>query len=105
MKIFTYTEGIATGGFSMTTPLVDSEKFSYCDPGFRRRPTRPQNYDGEFHGTPPPAAVCMGNSLNIPAVKVELGVGVSNVVGMARLMGAPPASSTTTRTATAGLHH
>src|SRR5258708_14232888 len=32
----------------------------------------------------------MGNSLNIPAVKVELGVGVSSVVNMARLMGAPP---------------
>jgi penicillin-binding protein 1A len=33
---------------------------------------------------------CIGNSLNIPAVKVELGVGVANVVDMARLMGAPP---------------
>jgi penicillin-binding protein 1A len=32
----------------------------------------------------------MGNSLNIPAVKVELGVGVQNVVAMARSMGAPP---------------
>jgi membrane peptidoglycan carboxypeptidase len=32
----------------------------------------------------------MGNSLNIPAVKVELGIGVSSVVQMARTMGAPP---------------
>jgi membrane peptidoglycan carboxypeptidase len=32
----------------------------------------------------------MGNSLNIPAVKVELGIGVGAVVQMARLMGAPP---------------
>jgi membrane peptidoglycan carboxypeptidase len=32
----------------------------------------------------------MGNSLNIPAVKVELGIGVSSVVAMARTMGAPP---------------
>jgi len=32
----------------------------------------------------------MGNSLNIPAVKVELGIGVSTVVAMARAMGAPP---------------
>jgi len=32
----------------------------------------------------------MGNSLNIPAVKVELGVGTKNVVAMARAMGAPP---------------
>jgi penicillin-binding protein 1A len=32
----------------------------------------------------------MGNSLNIPAVKVELGIGVSTVVLQARAMGAPP---------------
>jgi penicillin-binding protein 1A len=32
----------------------------------------------------------MGNSLNIPAVKVELNIGVSSVVNMARKMGAPP---------------
>jgi penicillin-binding protein 1A len=32
----------------------------------------------------------MGNSLNVPAVKVELGQGVANVVNMARTMGAPP---------------
>jgi membrane peptidoglycan carboxypeptidase len=32
----------------------------------------------------------MGNSLNIPAVKVELGVGTANVVALARAMGAPP---------------
>ena len=87
MKIFTYTEGIASGRFSMTTPLVDS-KFSYREPGSTEVYT-PQNYDGKFHGTCQ-LQVCMGNSLNIPAVKVELGVGVSNVVGMARLMGAPP---------------
>jgi penicillin-binding protein 1A len=47
------------------------------------------NYDGHYHGTCQ-LQVCMGNSLNIPAVKVELGVGVSSVVNMARLMGAPP---------------
>jgi penicillin-binding protein 1A len=32
----------------------------------------------------------MGNSLNVPAVKVELGIGVPAVVDMARKMGAPP---------------
>jgi membrane peptidoglycan carboxypeptidase len=47
------------------------------------------NYDSKYHGTCQLQA-CMGNSLNIPAVKVELGVGVSSVVNMARLMGAPP---------------
>src|SRR5437899_11445040 len=32
----------------------------------------------------------MGNSLNHPAVEVELGIGVPSVVSMARTMGAPP---------------
>ena len=87
MKIFTYTAAIASGKYSMTTPIADSA-FSYREPGWTEVYT-PQNYDGKFHGTCQ-LQVCMGNSLNIPAVKVELGVGVSNVVGMARLMGAPP---------------
>ena len=87
MKIFTYTEAIASGRFTMTTPIVDS-RFSYRAPGTTEVYT-PQNYDGHFHGTCQ-LQVCMGNSLNIPAVKVELGVGVGNVVSLARLMGAPP---------------
>ena len=87
MKIFTYTAGIASGKFSMTTPIADSP-FSYREPGWTQSYT-PRNYDGGYHGTCQ-LQVCMGNSLNIPAVKVELGVGVSSVVNMARLMGAPP---------------
>ena len=87
MKIFTYTAGIASGKYSMTTPIVDGP-FSYSEPGWTQ-PYRPMNYDGRYHGTCQ-LQVCMGNSLNIPAVKVELGVGVSSVVNMARLMGAPP---------------
>src|SRR6202163_1934106 len=87
MKIFTYTAGIASGKFSMTTPIADSA-FSYQAPG-STEVYAPHNYDGKYHGTCQ-LQVCMGNSLNIPAVKVELGVGVSSVVNMARLMGAPP---------------
>ena len=87
MKIFTYTAAIASGKYSMTTPIVDGP-FSYREPGWTSSYT-PQNYDGHYHGTCQLQA-CMGNSLNIPAVKVELGVGVSSVVNMARLMGAPP---------------
>ncbi|HKV88973.1 MAG TPA: transglycosylase domain-containing protein [Candidatus Dormibacteraeota bacterium] len=85
MKIFTYTAAIASGKFTMTTPIHDS-------PFVWRSGTevwKPQNYDGHYHGTCQLQA-CMGNSLNIPAVKVELGVGVSTVVQFARVMGAPP---------------
>ena len=87
MKIFTYTAAIASGKFTMTTLIKDS-KFSYREPGSTETYT-PRNYDGKFHGTCQ-LQVCMGNSLNIPAVKVELGVGVGYVVKMARIMGAPP---------------
>src|SRR5256714_529682 len=85
MKIYTYTAAIASGRYTMTTPIVDSP-ISIPDGNAM---WKPQNYDGHYHGTCQLQA-CMGNSLNIPAVKVELGVGVSNVVQMARTMGAPP---------------
>ncbi len=85
MKIFTYTTAIASGRFSMTTPILDGPISIQDGSGY----WRPQNYDGHYHGTCQLQA-CMGNSLNLPAVKVELGVGVQNVVSMARAMGAPP---------------
>lgn len=87
MKMFTYTAAIASTKFTMTTPVQDGP-FEYMDPGSQTL-YRPQNYDGTYHGTCQ-LQVCMGNSLNIPAVKVELGVGIPNVVDVARAMGAPP---------------
>ena len=87
MKIFTYTTAIASGKYTMTTPIADSS-FSYRDPVSGEVYT-PRNYDGHYHGTMQ-LQQAMANSLNIPAVKVELGVGVSAVVSMARKMGAPP---------------
>ena len=87
MKIYTYTAAIQSGKYTMTTPVVDS-RFTYRDP-MSGEVYSPVNYDGRTHGTCQLQA-CMGNSLNIPAVKVELGIGVSTVVQMARTMGAPP---------------
>jgi membrane peptidoglycan carboxypeptidase len=87
MKIFTYTAAIASGKYTMTTPIYDGP-FSYLVPG-STEVYSPRNYDGRYHGTCQLQA-CMGNSLNIPAVKVELGVGIASVVNMARAMGAPP---------------
>jgi membrane peptidoglycan carboxypeptidase len=87
MKIFTYTAAIASGMFSMTTPIADSP-FSYRDP-ISGEVYSPKNYDGNYHGTCQ-LQQCMGNSLNIPAVKVELTIGVPAVVQMAQLLGAPP---------------
>ena len=87
MKIFTYTAAIAGGRYTMTTPIQD-EPFTYRDPG-SQTVYAPQNYDGTYHGTCQ-VQECLGNSFNIPAVKVELGVGVPVVVEMARIMGAGP---------------
>jgi membrane peptidoglycan carboxypeptidase len=87
MKIFTYTAAIASKKYTMVSRIPDGP-FTYRDPVSGEAYT-PRNYDGRYHGTLQ-LQQCMGNSLNIPAVKVELGIGVSSVVGMARTMGAPP---------------
>jgi membrane peptidoglycan carboxypeptidase len=87
MKIFTYTAAIASKKYTMTTRIPDAP-YAYRDP-VSGEVYRPRNYDGRYHGTLQ-LQQCMGNSLNIPAVKVELGIGVAAVVSMARLMGAPP---------------
>jgi membrane peptidoglycan carboxypeptidase len=87
MKIFTYTAAIASGKYSMTTMIADTP-VGYRDP-VSGEFYSPHNYDGRLHGTLQ-LQQAMANSLNIPAVKVELGIGVSAVVNMARKMGAPP---------------
>ena len=87
MKIFTYTAAIASGKYTMVSRIPDWG-FTYRDPISGEAYT-PRNYDGRYHGTLT-LQQCMGNSLNIPAVEVELGIGVSSVVSMARTMGAPP---------------
>jgi penicillin-binding protein 1A len=85
MKVYTYTAAIASGRYTMTTPIADTP-IAYLD---GTTWWRPRNYDGRYHGTLQ-LQQCMGNSLNIPAVKVELSIGTSSVVNMARNMGAPP---------------
>jgi membrane peptidoglycan carboxypeptidase len=87
MKIYTYTAAIASGKFTMVTPIEDSPltiSFGPYSPTYQ-----PKNYDQKYHGTCP-LQQCMGNSLNVPAVKVEVTVGTDQVVQMARAMGGPP---------------
>lgn len=87
MKLWTYTAAIASGKFTMVTPMVD-QPLTVNMPG--QVPNyKPLNYDGKYHGNCALQA-CLGNSLNIPAVEVELGVGVPAVVQTARAVGAPP---------------
>ncbi|MBI2594336.1 penicillin-binding protein, partial [Candidatus Curtissbacteria bacterium] len=50
------------------------------------RPYKPVNYDGRYHG-PVQARYALGNSYNIPAVKVLGIVGVGEMIKKAREMG------------------
>jgi 1A family penicillin-binding protein len=86
-KIYTYTAAIESRKFNMITPILDAPLVFPTWGGVTGfDPYIPLNYDLKYHGTLP-LKVAMGNSLNIPAIKTELRVGIQNVVQMARRMG------------------
>jgi membrane peptidoglycan carboxypeptidase len=89
MKIYNYTAAIASGQFTMVSRIPD-QPISISQ-GLGQPFYTPRNYDGWLHGTCQLQA-CFLNSLNIPAVRVELGLpnGPADVAKMARSMGAPP---------------
>ena len=82
-KMFTYTAAIESGKFTMSSWVLDAPLSVPLSDGSRYTPV---NYDGSYHGWQPlPHA--LGNSFNIPAVKVEIGTGIDRVVDVARRMG------------------
>jgi 1A family penicillin-binding protein len=86
-KIFTYTAAIESKKFNMITPILDAPLVFPTWGGVSGfEPYIPLNYDLKYHGVLP-LKVAMGNSLNIPAIKTELRVGIPNVLNMARRMG------------------
>jgi membrane peptidoglycan carboxypeptidase len=86
-KIYNYTAAIESGKFTMSTMIADTPVSITCGQGC---PTyAPKNYDGGYHGTMQ-LQQAMGNSYNVPAVKVEMAIGVDRVADMAKRMGAPP---------------
>ena len=86
-KIFTYTAAIESRKFNMITPILDAPLVFPTWGGVSGfEPYMPLNYDLKYHGVLP-LKMAMGNSLNIPAVKVELRVGIQNVLNEARRMG------------------
>jgi len=86
-KIFTYTAAIESERLNMTSPIYDQPLIFPTGGGSDGlKPWAPQNYDRRNHGTLP-LKMAMGNSLNIPAVKVELTVGIPAVLDAARRMG------------------
>jgi len=91
-KMFTYTAAIESGKFTMGSWVDDAPLHVRLSDG---SVYAPQNYDGRYHGWQP-IPYALGNSFNIPAVKVELGTGIDRVVDVARRMGV----ETLTRAAT-----
>jgi 1A family penicillin-binding protein len=86
-KIFTYTAAIESRKVNMMSPILDAPLvFPNGGEPFGVGKYTPQNYDRRFHGTLP-LKLAMGNSLNIPALKVELRTGIPAVVDMAHRMG------------------
>jgi membrane peptidoglycan carboxypeptidase len=77
-KMFTYTAALASGKFTMTTPIlnepIDIDGYA------------PLNYSRTFTGICQ-LKICLGNSINVPAVKVEDITGLQNVVDVAQRMG------------------
>jgi membrane peptidoglycan carboxypeptidase len=83
IKLFTYTAAIASGKYTMTTPIVDAP-FTFPVPG--GTPYSPQDYDRKWHGTCP-LKQCLGNSFNMPAVKVEYGTGIPYITSLEQAAG------------------
>jgi membrane peptidoglycan carboxypeptidase len=85
--MFTYTAAIESGKLNMTSPISDQPMIFPLGGGKDGlKPYAPLNYDKHYHGTVP-LKMAMGNSLNIPAIKVELTTGIPAVVDTARRMG------------------
>jgi membrane peptidoglycan carboxypeptidase len=83
IKLFTYTAGIASGRFTMTTPIVDAP---YGFPLPDGKKYYPLDYDRGWHGTCV-VKTCLGNSFNMPAVKVEYATGVPYITDLEYAMG------------------
>jgi membrane peptidoglycan carboxypeptidase len=86
-KMLTYTAAIESGRLNMMSPILDQPMvFPLGGGSDGLKPYAPLNYDKRFHGTLP-LKMAMGNSLNIPAIKTELTIGIPAVLDTARRMG------------------
>jgi membrane peptidoglycan carboxypeptidase len=79
IKLFTYTAAIASHMYTMTTPILDAPV--HLSPGPGADIYSPLNYDRRWHGTCL-VKTCLGNSLNVPAVKVEAAVGIPYITSL-----------------------
>jgi membrane peptidoglycan carboxypeptidase len=92
-KLFTYPTALSERRISMVTPVLDGPLSIPLSDG---QVYSPMDYDRRWHGVVP-IEMALGNSLNIPAIRVEMLAGIANVVATARQMGVttltrPPSS-------------
>lgn len=83
IKPLNYALGIESGNITPSTPLADVPT---CFTTFGQKPYCPVNYDYNFHGAVQ-ARFALGNSYNIPAVRVLALNGIENFVSFAKRMG------------------
>ncbi len=89
VKPFTYAAVINARKATMDTPIADSPNPLELPSGPGQAPYQVYNYDRALHGVLP-LRQALQNSLNIPAVKTELAVGVPAVVEFWRNLGLRP---------------
>lgn len=87
-KVFTYTAAIESRKATMDTLIVDGPS-PFVVPMPSRPPYQVYNYTHGTYGTLP-LRVAFASSLNIPAVKTELAIGVPTVLEFSRKVGLHP---------------
>lgn len=82
IKPINYTVGLLKG-YTAATPFIDNK---VCFPNPGQSPYCPVNYDGKFHGLMS-MRYALGNSINIPAVKMLKLNGIESMMATASAMG------------------
>ncbi len=82
IKPINYATGLSKG-YTAATPFIDEK---VCFPNQGGSNYCPVNYDGKFHGVVP-MRIALGNSLNIPAVKMLKANGIEAMIATASAMG------------------
>lgn len=83
IKPINYAAGLGKGVVTLASPFIDKQT---CFPNPGRQPYCPVNYDGRFHGVVQ-LRFALGNSYNIPAVKMLKVNGVTDMIATASAMG------------------
>jgi membrane peptidoglycan carboxypeptidase len=92
-KLFTYAAAITARKVTMVSPVLDNP-LTLPTGGTDGVPFVVHDYENTFAGVVP-IQVALGNSLNVPAVRVELATGIPKVLDMARAMGVTTLSAPT----------